>query len=60
MVRRGKDLLPEKAARTKVLPEGKWNNINEGRHTICPFNNCGLVQRIGRRRGLGSHLERYH
>ena len=60
VVRRGNDLLPEKAPRKKVLPEGKWNIINEGRHTICPFNNCGLVQRIGLRRGLGSHLERDH
>ena len=57
VVKRGNDLLPEKAARKKVLPEGQWNLINEGRHTICPFNNCGQVQRI---RGLGHHLGRDH
>ena len=57
VVKRGTDLLPEKAERKKVLPTTKWNLINEGRHAICPFNNCGQVQRI---RGLGNHLERDH
>ena len=57
VVKRGNDLLPEKAERKKVLPVTKWNLINEGRHTICPFNNCGQVQRV---RGLVGHLERDH
>ena len=51
------DMLPKKAERKKMLPEGKWNIINEGRHAICPFNNCAQVQRISR---LGRHLESDH
>ena len=57
VVTRGTDLLPEKAERKKVLPTTKWHLINERRHAICPFNNCGQVLRI---KGLGSHLERDH
>ena len=57
VVKRGNDLLPESAPRKKVLPEGKWNIINHGNHAICPFNNCGQVQRI---KGLSKHLEREH
>ena len=57
VVKRGNDLLLEAAERKKVLPVTKWNLINEGRHAICPFNNCGQVQRISR---LGAHIERDH
>ena len=39
----------------RVLPEGRWNLINEGRHAIC--NKCGQVQRTTR---LGKHMEREH
>ena len=67
VVKRGTDLLPDKAERKKVLPTTKWNLINEGRHAICPFDNCGQVQRIwdktgsvDRSRGLGAHMERDH
>ena len=50
-------MLPEGVEKKKTVPNATWNIINEQRHAICPFDNCGQPQRISK---LGQHLERDH
>ena len=57
VMERGFDMLPEGVEKKKAVPNNTWNIINEQRHAICPFNNCGQLQRISK---LGQHLERDH
>ena len=57
LMERGFDMLPEGVEKKKTVPRGMWNIINEGRHAICPMDNCGQVQKISK---LGQHLERDH
>ena len=52
LMERGFDMLPEGVEKKKTVPRGMWNIINEGRHAICPMDNCGQVQRTSK---LGQH-----